>query len=144
MCSSTYDTATIYLNSYCGDNSNYTLTLSGNNYSSSVLSQDGEVGIINIPEGEFSAYINNNDDKELSCSTVLLGVGLDTTPEEGYNINLTCYDKLEDGTKTNFWYWLGPVIGVVGAAGLVGGGVGGHRILHGADASGGEFREFSP
>ena len=137
MCSDTYDSAAVYLDSYCGDNISYTLTLSGNNYSLAVPSTDGEVGIYNIPEGEFSAYIENNDVTELNCSTSLLGYGLDTTPEEGYNINLTCYDKLPDGKKTNMWYWLGPVIGVVGAAGLVGGGFGG-KALHGADASVGE------
>lgn len=130
MCSSTYDATALYLDSYCGNNSNYTLTVSGDNYTLSVMPENGTVGIINIPEGEFSAYIKNNDDAELNCSTSLLGYGLDTTPEEGYNINLTCYDKLPDGKKTNMWKWLGPVIGLVGAAGLVGGGVGGYKALH--------------
>lgn len=97
MCSKTYDTAAVYLNSYCGDRSDYTLTLSGNDYSLSVASTGGEVSIANIPEGEFSAYIYNDGDKGLSCTTTLLGYGLDTTPEEGYNISLTCYDKLPSG-----------------------------------------------
>lgn len=47
-----------------------------------------------IPEREFSAHISNKDDVELSCETYLMGIGFDTTPEEGFNINLTCYDKL--------------------------------------------------
>mgnify|MGYP004662362647 CR=1 FL=1 len=133
MCSSTYDVAAVYLNSYCGDNSNYTFTVSGNNYSISIPSTDGEVGIGNIPEGEFSAYIENNDDTDLTCNTNLLGYGLDTTPEEGYHINLTCYDKLPDGEKTNMWAWLGPVVGVVGAAGLGFGGYAGVQKARGED-----------
>ncbi len=133
MCSSTYDATALYLDSYCGNNSNYTLTVSGDNYTLSVMPENGTVGIINIPEGEFSAYIENNDDTELNCSTSLLGYGLDTTPEEGYNINLTCYDKLSDGKKTNMWYWLAPVISVVGAAGLVGAGFGTYKGLEKAD-----------
>ena len=132
MCSKTYDSAAVYLGSYCGDNSNYTLTVSGNNYSLSVTPENGTVGIMDIPEGEFSAYIENNDDTELNCSTSLLGYGLDTTPEEGYHINLTCYDKLPDGKKTNMWTWLGPVVGV-GAA-LVGfGGYAGIQKARGED-----------
>ena len=133
MRSKSYDSTAVYLGSYCGNNSNYTITVSGNNYSLSVLSEDGEVGIGNIPEGEFSAYIENNDDTELNCSTSLLGYGLDTTTEEGYNINLTCYDKLPDGKKTNMWAWLGPVVGVVGAAGLGFGGYVGVQKARGND-----------
>ena len=131
MCSNTYDMAAVYLDSYCGANSNYTLTVSGDNYSLSVTPENGTVGIMNIPEGEFSAYIENNDDIDLNCSTSLLGYGLDTTPEEGYDINLTCYDKQEDGQKTNMWYWLGPVIGVVGAALIGGGSYAGVKIANG-------------
>ena len=97
MSSTTYDSAAVYLGSYCGDNSNYTLTVSGNNYSFSATPENGTAGIMDIPEGEFSAYIENNGDTDLTCSTHLLGYGLDTTPEEGYNISLTCYDKLPSG-----------------------------------------------
>ncbi len=133
-----YDSTYSYIETYCGNNSNYLLTISSKNETATFDSLDGRVEVIDIPEGEFSAYIKNNDDKELFCNTSLLGYGLDTTPEEGYNINLTCYDKLPDGQKTNMWYWLGPVIGVVGAAGLVGGGFV-VKALHGAsDASSGE------
>lgn len=76
MNSKTYDTAGVYLGSYCGEKSNYTLTLSGKNYSLSVLSEDGEVGIGSIPEGEFSVHIHNNEDRDLSCNTYLMGKGL--------------------------------------------------------------------
>ena len=131
MCANTYDMAAVYLDSYCGANSNYTLTVLGSNYSLSVAPENGTIGIMNIPEGEFSAYIENNDDIDLNCSTSLLGYGLDTTPEEGYDINLTCYDKQEDGKKTNMWYWLGPVIGVVGAALIGGGSYAGVKIANG-------------
>ena len=62
-----------------------------------------------------------------------MGIGSDTTPEEGFNINLTCYDKQPDGKKTNMWYWLGPVIGVVGAAVIGGGGYVGVRVANGDD-----------
>ena len=134
MCSSTYDMAAVYLASNCGENSNYTMTVSGSNYSLSVLAADGRIGITNIPEGEFSAYIENNDDTDLTCNTNLLGYGLDTTPEEGYHINLTCYDKLPDGKKTNMWAWLGPVVGVVGAAAIGGGAYG----IHAANNGGGD------
>lgn len=133
MCSNTYDMAAVYLASNCGENSNYTMTVSGSNYSLSVLSADGRIGITNIPEGEFSAYIENNDDTDLNCSTSLLGYGLDTTPEEGYDINLTCYDKLPDGKKTNMWTWLGPIVGVGGAAVVGGIGFGGYKGLQEAD-----------
>ena len=78
-------------------------------------------------------HINNNEAVDLSCETYLLGIGSDTTPEEGYNINLTCYDKLPDGKKTNMWTWLGPVVGVVGAAGLGFGGYVGVQKARGND-----------
>lgn len=138
MCSGGYDLTTTILETYCENNGSYSVTVTAANDSLTADSVNGST-VIGIPEGEFSAYISNNDNTALSCSTYLMGVGSDTTPEEGYNINLTCYDKLPDGKKTNMWYWLGPVIGVVGAAGLVGGGFGGYKALHGADASGGEF-----
>ncbi len=132
MCSGGYDLTTTILETYCENNGSYSITVTAANDSLTADSVNGSA-VIGIPEGEFSAYINNNDDTELSCSTYLMGVGSDTTPEEGYNINLTCYDKLPDGKKTNFWYWLGPVIGVVGAAGLVGAGFGTYKGLEKAD-----------
>ena len=120
-----YNSSALLLDSYCGNTSNYTLTVSGDKYSLSVMSDEGEVAIVNIPPGEFSAHIkSNNDDDELNCSTRMLAYGLASIPEEGFNINLTCYDKDETGKKTNMWYWLGPVIAVIGA-GAIGGGVGG-------------------
>ena len=130
MCSGGYDSSTTILETNCGDNSNYSLTVTALNDSLTVDSTNGGA-ILGIPEGEFSAHINNKDDTELSCNTYLMGIGLDTTPEEGYNINLTCYDKQEDGQKTNMWYWLGPVIGVVGAALIGGGSYAGVKIANG-------------
>ena len=138
MCSGGYDLTTAVLETYCGDNSSYSFTIKTENEFLSTDSVNGSTLILGIPEGEFSAYISNNDDSELSCNTYLMGVGSDTTPEEGYNINLTCYDKLPDGKKTNMWYWLGPVVGVLGAAAIGGSSFGGYKALHGADASAGE------
>ena len=62
-----------------------------------------------------------------------MGIGSDTTPEEGFNINLTCYDKQPDGKKTNMWYWLGPVIGVIGAAAIGGGSYTGVKFAKGEE-----------
>lgn len=118
VCSGGYDLTGAILETYCEDNSNYSLAIKTENEFLAANSVNGSVVVTGIPNGEFSAHINNNGDEDLSCDTYLLGVGADTTPEEGYNINLTCYDKLPDGEKTNMWAWLGPVIGV-GAA-LVG------------------------
>lgn len=139
MCSGGYDLTKAILETYCGDNSNYSFTIKTENEFLSTDSVNGSTLILGVPEGEFSAYISNNCNMDLSCNTYLMGVGSDTTPEEGFNISLTCYDKLPDGKKTNMWYWLGPVIGVVGAAAIGGSSFGGYRALHGADASGGEF-----
>lgn len=113
--SSTYDASAVLLNLYCGDKSNFTLTVSGDGYSVSGVSEDGEVAVYNIPQGEFSAYVKNDDSSDLSCETFLIGYGLDGSPEEGYNLDLECYDKDSSGGKTNIWHWLGPVIGVTGA-----------------------------
>lgn len=132
MCSNGYDLTKLILKTTCGDNSNYSFTIEAGDESLTTDSVNGSV-VAGIPDGEFSAQINNNEDVDLSCETYLLGVGLDITPEEGYNINLTCYDKLPDGEKTNIWPWLGPVIGVVGAA-LVGfGGYAGVQKARGND-----------
>lgn len=139
MCSGGYDLASTVLATFCEDNSTYSVTVTAGNESLTANSKNGGVLISGVPEGEFFAYISNNGDTDLSCNTYLMGVGSDTTPEEGFNISLTCYDKLPNGKKTNMWYWLGPVIGVVGAAAIGGGSFGGYRALHGADASGGEF-----
>ncbi len=109
--SSTYDASAVLLNLYCGDKSNFTLTVSGDGYSVSGVSEDGEVAVYNIPQGEFSAYVKNDDVSDLSCETFLIGYGLDGSPEEGYNLDLECYDKDSSGGKTNIWHWLGPTIG---------------------------------
>lgn len=132
MCSGGYDLTKAILETYCGGDSSYSFTIKTENEFLATDSVNGSTLILGIPEGEFSAHINNNDDKELSCNTYLMGVGSDTTPEEGYDINLTCYDKLPDGKKTNMWAWLGPVIGV--GAVLVGfGGYAGVQKARGKD-----------
>lgn len=102
-----YDSSALYLNTICEKDSDYNLTLVEGNNSLSAKSELGEVNIFNIPPGEISAYISNNNDHELSCNTFLFGYGLDTTPEEGFNISLKCYDKNENNGKTNMWWWLG-------------------------------------
>lgn len=107
-----YDSSALYLNTNCENNSNYNLTLVTDNDSLSATSEMGNVNILNIPQGEFSAYIDNNDDHELSCNMFLFGYGLDTTPEEGFNISLKCYDSSE----TSMSSWLKPSIGVLGSA----------------------------
>ncbi len=101
-----YDSSALYLNTNCEVGSNYNLTLIKGDDSLSATSELGEVNIFNITQGEFSAYISNNDDHDLSCNTFLFGYGSDTTPEEGFNISLKCYDKDENSGKTNMWWWL--------------------------------------
>lgn len=131
MSSGGYDKTTVMLDTYCENEGNYLLTVTTGNESLTTNSTNGSTLIIVMPDGEFSAYIKNNDNKDLLCNTYLKGIGEDTTPEEGFNINLTCYDKQEDGQKTNMWYWLGPVIGVVGAALIGGGSYAGVKIANG-------------
>ncbi len=133
LCSGGYDLAGAALETYCGDNSKYSLAIKAENDFLAADSVNGSVVVTGIPNGEFSVHINNNEAVDLSCETYLLGIGSDTTPEEGYNINLTCYDKLPDGKKTNMWAWLGPVVGVVGAAGLGFGGYVGVQKARGND-----------
>ena len=112
MYSGGYDFARTILETYCGNNSNYSLTVTAVNDSLTVDSINGST-IVSIPEGEFSAYINNNDNTDLSCNTYLMGIGSDTTPEEGFNINLTCYDKLPDGQRTNVLFIIGFIMGTI-------------------------------
>lgn len=133
MCSGGYDLTKAILETYCGDNSNYSFTIKTENEFLMTPSVNGSTLILGVPEGEFSAYINNNDNEDLYCDTYLMGIGSDTTPEEGFNINLTCYDKQPDGKKTNMWYWLGPVIGVVGAAAIGGGSYTGIKFAKGEE-----------
>lgn len=97
MLSGGYDLTGAILEAYCGDNSNYSLTVTAGKESITAASTNGTVMITGIPEREFSAHISNKDDVELSCETYLMGIGSDTTPEEGFNINLSCYDKLPSG-----------------------------------------------
>lgn len=93
--SSGYDSTMASLSTFCGEDSNYSLVINAGDESLTTNSINGSVLIVGIPEGEFSAHITNNDAKELSCNTFLLGTGLDTTPEEGFNISLKCYDSSE-------------------------------------------------
>ncbi len=132
MRSGGYDLTKNILETYCEDNGNYSVTVTAANDFLTTDSVNGST-LIGVPEGEFSAYISNNGDTELSCITYLMGVGSDTTPEEGYDINLTCYDKQPDGKKTNMWYWLGPVIGVIGAAAIGGGSYTGVKFAKGEE-----------
>lgn len=92
-----YDFTGTLLETYCEANGNYSLTLTSGDRSLTLDSVDGSLLVSDFPNGEFSAHISNKDDVELSCETYLMGIGSDTTPEEGFNINLSCYDKLPNG-----------------------------------------------
>lgn len=110
--SSGYDFTMAFLSTFCGEDSNYSFVINAGDESLTTNSINGSVLIGGIPEGEFSAHITNNNAKELSCNTFLLGTGLDTTPEKGFDMNLTCYDS----SKTSMGSWLKPSIGVLGSA----------------------------
>ena len=59
MCSGGYDLTKAILATFCDDNSNYSFTITAENESLTTDSKNGNVLISGIPEGEFSAYINN-------------------------------------------------------------------------------------
>jgi len=134
MTSGGYDASITILRTYCGDESNYSVTVMAGNQSLTTNSDNGTIWITRIPEGEFSAIIKNEGSEEILCDTFLLGVGSDLNPEEGFNINISCYDKDEEGKEINMWWWLGPVVAVVGAALGIGSGTVGYRA---AKSSGG-------
>lgn len=92
-------TAGVFVN--CGENSTFQLSVNTENDDLAVQSENGTALIFGLPLGKyFSAKIKNNANKDINCSTEVVGVGMDLTPEPGVQIFLNCINSAKTVVPT--------------------------------------------